>query len=73
MKKSMVILCAMMLVLGVVGISSATLEVIGTANYLGGAYNLIYENDQGLIWLDYSYGATIELRKNNGTLFFHML
>jgi hypothetical protein len=54
MKKSVVILCAMLLVLGVVGIAGATLEVIGTANYLGGTYNLIYENDQGLVWLDYT-------------------
>jgi len=39
-----------------VGIAGATLEVIGTANYLGGTYNLIYENDQGLVWLDYTKG-----------------
>jgi hypothetical protein len=54
MKKSMVVLCAMVLVFGVVGNAGATLEVIGTANYLGGTYNLIYENDQDLVWLDYT-------------------
>jgi hypothetical protein len=36
MKELMVILCALMLVLGVVGIAGAILEVIRTANYLGG-------------------------------------
>jgi hypothetical protein len=58
MKKSMAILCAMVLVLAVVGIAGATPEVIGTASYLGGTYNLIYEEDnngQDLIWLDYTH------------------
>jgi hypothetical protein len=54
MKKSMVILCVVLLVFGVVGIAGATLEVIGTASYLGSSYNLIYEKDQGLVWLDYT-------------------
>jgi len=56
MKKSMAILCVMTLVLGVAGIAGATLEVIGTASYQGGTYNLIYEDDQGLVWLDYTNG-----------------
>jgi hypothetical protein len=31
------------------------LITIGTATYNGNKYNLIYEGDQGLVWLDYSY------------------
>ncbi len=31
------------------------LTVIGEANYKGHKYKLIYEEDQGLIWLDYTY------------------
>jgi hypothetical protein len=38
------------------GISNAALTTIGTANYLGIDYNLIYEDDQGLVWLDYTRG-----------------
>jgi hypothetical protein len=60
MKKSMVILCAMVLVLGVVGIAGATLMTIGTASYLGSNYNLIYEDNSiygGLVWLDYTQPA----------------
>lgn len=42
----------------VIGILSApadaTLTTIGTADYGSGTYNLIYDNDLGLIWLDYS-------------------
>ncbi|MBU1053370.1 MAG: DUF1566 domain-containing protein [Proteobacteria bacterium] len=53
----------LLLVLGVIllvfaSISSAdSLEVIGTASYLGNSYNLIYEDDQGLVWLDYTSSA----------------
>jgi hypothetical protein len=35
-------------------IANAQLTVIGTATYKGESYNLIYEEKQGLIWLDYS-------------------
>jgi len=56
MKKSLVILCGVLLVFGVMGNANATLEVIGTASYLGINYNLIYEDDQGLVWLDYTKG-----------------
>ena len=38
-------------------ISYAGLMLIGTATYNGNKYNLIYEDDQGLIWLDYSNRA----------------
>ena len=36
------------------GVANANLITIGTANYLGSDYNLIYEDDQGLVWLDYT-------------------
>jgi hypothetical protein len=56
MKKLMVILCAMLLVFGVAGTANATLTTIGTATYNNTPYNLIYEDDQGLVWLDYTNG-----------------
>jgi hypothetical protein len=36
------------------GMAEANLIVIGTATYQGEDYKLIYEDDQGLVWLDYS-------------------
>jgi hypothetical protein len=36
---------------------NASLTQIGTATYLGSNYNLIYEDDQKLIWLDYTNGG----------------
>ena len=36
------------------GTAAAELITIGTATYDGQDYNLIYEDDQGLIWLDYT-------------------
>lgn len=53
-------------VVGFSGIAEAGLVVIGTATYSGRDYNLIYEDDQGLIWLDYSNsisGNWIDLKK----------
>lgn len=38
-------------------IANAGLTMIGTATYNSNKYNLIYENDSGLIWLDYSNRA----------------
>lgn len=42
----------------VIGISAApadaTLTTIGTADYGSGSYNLIHDDDLGLIWLDYT-------------------
>ena len=40
------------------GVSQATagLHTIGTANYEGADYNLIYDDAQGLVWLDYRRG-----------------
>lgn len=43
----------LLLVAGTAGIAAAELTVVGTATYQGKAYNLIYESDQELIWLDY--------------------
>src|SRR3989304_8626967 len=34
--------------------ADAILTNIGTATYGGGSYNLIHDDDIGLIWLDYS-------------------
>ena len=39
---------------GFSGMARAELITIGTATYNGQDYKLIYEDDQGLIWLDYS-------------------
>jgi hypothetical protein len=38
--------------------AKANLTVIGAATYNGNSYNLIYEDDQGLIWLDYTNPRT---------------
>jgi len=57
MKKSMVVLCAMVLIFGVVGIAGATLTTIGTATYGGSDYNLIYEDSQSLVWFAYTHPA----------------
>ena len=57
MKKIVVFLSALMFVFGIVGIAHCDLVIIGTANYLGSDYNLIYEDDSidgGLVWLDYT-------------------
>jgi hypothetical protein len=40
------------------GIANAKLITIGAATYNGSDYKLIYEDDQGLIWLDYSFPDT---------------
>jgi hypothetical protein len=37
------------------GMAEAGLSVIGTVTYNGNSYNLIHEDDQNLIWLDYTY------------------
>jgi hypothetical protein len=39
----------------VAGTSWAELSVIGTAEYENGEYNLIYDSEQQLVWLDYSH------------------
>jgi hypothetical protein len=40
--------------------AQATLTTIGTADYLGNSYNLIYDNTSpfgSIVWLDYTHGA----------------
>jgi hypothetical protein len=53
-KRGWVFLWVLVVVFGLSGIAKADLKVIGTVKYSGTAYNLIYEDDLGLIWLDYS-------------------
>jgi len=56
MKKTMVILCGMLLILCLVGVANA-LTVIGTAAYEGNNYKLIYDDDNNgnsVVWLDYT-------------------
>lgn len=49
---------ALVAVLGSLVSANAALTTIGTATYGGNCYNLIYEDDQKLIWLDYTNGLT---------------
>jgi len=53
MKRVFIFLFGLAMVFGLSMQSHATLKTIGTANYLGNDWNLIYEDDQGLVWLDY--------------------
>ena len=53
-KKRWILSIIIPLVMGFSSIAGAGLTVIGTAAYNGNNYNLIYEDDQGIIWLDYS-------------------
>jgi hypothetical protein len=53
-RKSWIISIILFAVVGFSSIACAGLTLIGTASYNGNNYNLIYEDDQGLIWLDYS-------------------
>ena len=44
------------------GRAQALLTTIGTADYLGNTYNLIYDNSSpfgSIVWLDYTHGADI--------------
>ncbi len=53
-RKGWILSIILFAVTGLSSIACAGLTVIGTASYNGNNYNLIYEDDQGLIWLDYS-------------------
>ena len=57
MKRAWMLLWVLIAALGFSGVSSATLNKIGTATYNGSDYNLIYEDDQKLTWLDYPTGV----------------
>ena len=54
MKRAWMWLLIISLVAGIPVMAVADLSVIGTATYEGRDYYLIYEDDQGLIWLDYT-------------------
>ena len=54
MKRGWTLLLIFFAVVGFSGIAAADLITIGTATYNGRDYNLIYEDDQGLVWLDYT-------------------
>lgn len=56
MRKSWILLVALVAVLDFSAVAIAALSTIGTASYGGSSYNLIYEDDQGLVWLDYTNG-----------------
>jgi hypothetical protein len=57
MKRGWMLLLILFAVVGFSGMANAGLIKIGTATYGGKDYNLIYEDDQGLIWLDYTNPA----------------
>ena len=49
-----IFICTLLVILGFSIKSNATLTTIGTANYNFNNYNLIYDSDLGITWLDYS-------------------
>jgi len=57
MKRGRILLFALTVVLVFSGVSHAALTTIGTADYGGIDYSLIYDDDQGLVWLDYTKSA----------------
>jgi hypothetical protein len=54
-KRGWMFLLILFVVAGFSGPAKAKLTVIGTATYSDKEYKLIYDDDQGLIWLDYSF------------------
>lgn len=57
MKSGRIFLIAVIILFGISVSANAALTTIGTANYLGSDYNLIYEDDnngQELVWMDYT-------------------
>jgi hypothetical protein len=62
-KKILVGLAVEVMLLGVTGISEASLSTIGTAAYNENSYNLIYDNDSpfgSIVWLDYSNAKALQ-------------
>jgi hypothetical protein len=55
MKKGLIVLIILFAIMNFSSIAQAILTVVGTVTYNSNNYNLIYEDDQGLIWLDYTY------------------
>ena len=54
MKTGIRTFCLIAAVLAVAGTAGATLTPVGTATYNGSDYNLIWDDAQSLVWLDYS-------------------
>jgi len=54
MKRMLVSLVSLLLALGLDVGAQATLIPIGTATYNASNYNLIYDDDLGIVWLDYT-------------------
>ncbi len=54
MKRFTMLLCALFLFSGITSVANATLVTIGKAEYLGSDYNSIWDNDDDLVWLDYT-------------------
>jgi hypothetical protein len=54
MKKVWIFVIILFAMLNFSAVVQAGLTVVGQAEYNGKKYNLIYEDDQGLIWLDYT-------------------
>jgi hypothetical protein len=62
MKRKWVVL-VLVAVFGFSGAANADLATIGTAIYGSQEYNLIYEDDQELVWLDYTRNAAWQNQK----------
>ncbi len=54
MKRVLVFLSILIFLSGALSASQATLIKIGTATYNSSDYNLIYDDDLGIVWLDYT-------------------
>src|SRR3990172_2208876 len=65
MKKLSYFLMVMMMVLGLSVQAHATLTTIGSATYNSVDYNLIYDDDRGIAWLDYSNNPNLWLNQVN--------
>lgn len=51
--RAWIFILILLMMAGMSGTAVAELTVVGAATYQGKEYNLIYEDDQELIWLDY--------------------
>jgi hypothetical protein len=54
MKRVFIFIFALAMVFGLSSQAHPTLTTIGTATYNSSDYNLIYDDDFGIVWLDYS-------------------
>jgi len=54
MKKKLIVLSTVLVLFVMTVMAQATLTTIGTATYGGSNYNLIWDNDINMIWLDYN-------------------